>query len=54
LPIPTDEDVERVAEWWYSPPAKHAAPRRIVEIGAGLSSALMLDVAERFFDWGIE
>ena len=33
---------------------RHLAPRRIVEIGAGFSSAVLLDTNERFFDNAID
>lgn len=33
---------------------RHVSPSRIVEIGSGFSSALMLDIDERFFNWAIE
>ncbi len=33
---------------------RHVSPRRIVEVGSGFSSALMLDVNERFLDWGAQ
>jgi len=33
---------------------RHLSPSRIIEIGSGFSSALMLDINERCFDWGIE
>jgi hypothetical protein len=33
---------------------RHLAPKRIVEIGAGFSSAVLLDTSERFFDNAID
>jgi predicted O-methyltransferase YrrM len=32
---------------------RHSAPRRVVEVGSGFSSALMLDVSERFLDGAV-
>ncbi len=33
---------------------RHLQPKRIIEIGSGFSSAMMLDTNERFFDRGIQ
>lgn len=33
---------------------RHLAPKRIIEVGSGFSSALILDVNERFFDDSID
>ncbi len=33
---------------------RHLRPRRVVEVGSGFSSALMLDVGERFLDGKVE
>lgn len=48
-------------EWFGTPDAvglycmmRHARPKRIIEVGCGYSSALMIDVNEAFFDRSIE
>lgn len=33
---------------------RHLSPKRVIEVGSGYSSALMLDVNEQFFDNGIK
>jgi predicted O-methyltransferase YrrM len=65
LPFPSERAAER--RYFYENPAysysdaiflygmiRHAAPRRIVEVGSGHSSCVMLDTAELFLDGHVD
>ena len=65
LPFPSEKSVER--RYFYENPAysysdaiflygmiRHAAPKRIVEVGSGYSSCVMLDTAELFLDGRVD